>query len=439
MSTVVSRAARPIAAHILALVIGAVVAATAVLFFVTYSGPPPMEPPRPLFAVADALRGSPPPGRRAPPQRDFGRDRPLTVARTDAAPPPRWRESADAATAARIAALLRVPATQVIANTELRPRRGGRELFGRFTVAWRTGDGWRVVRNATGSAFTRWHANTLAAMALAIALLALPAWALARAVSRPLRELARAAAAAQAGAARPDFPTGGPAEVRALTAAVGAMHDRLASHAEGRTAMLGAIAHDLGTPLSRLAFHVDRLPESLRDRAMADIDEMRAMIADTLRFARDESASGEAVRLDLASLIDSLVEDMAVAGAPVTARPGERAVVRGDAGALRRLFANLIDNAVRYGGEAAVAWRIEGGTVCVTVADRGPGVPATQAERLFEPFVRGEASRNRATGGTGLGLAIVRSITARHGGSVSLGPRDDGAGAVAAVVLPLAR
>ena len=437
MSTVARPGARPIAVRILALVIGAVVAATAVLFFVTYSGPPPMEPPRPLFAIADALHGVS--ARSDPRPRGFGRDRPLVVTRAAAPPAPRWRESADAATAARIATLMRVPASQVVAHTELRPRQGGRELFGRFTVAWRTPAGWRIVRNAAGPAFTRWHANTLGAMALAIALLSLPAWALARAISRPLRDLARAATMAQAGAARPDFPLDGPAEVRALTAAVGAMHDRLAGHAEARTAMLGAIAHDLGTPLSRLAFYVEQLPDAARERASADIDEMRAMIAATLRFARDESVGEAPVRLDLGSLIDSLAEDMAIAGTPVTAEPGERAVVRGDAGALRRLFANLIDNAVRYGGEAAVAWQVEAEGVRVSVADRGPGIDAAQAERLFEPFVRGEASRNRATGGTGLGLAIVRAIATRHGGRVTLQKRGDGAGAVATVVLPLVR
>lgn len=437
MSIVARRGARPIAVRILALVIGAVVAATAVLFFVTYNGPPPMEPPRPLFAIADALRGAPASFHLQ--RHPFARDRPLIVTRADAPPAPRWRESTDAATAARIAALMQVPTSRVVANTELRPRQGGRELFGRFTVAWRTPAGWRIVRNASAPAFTRWHANTLGAMALAIALLSLPAWALARAISRPLRHLARAATKAQAGAARPDFPLDGPTEVRALTAAVSAMHDRLAGHAEARTAMLGAIAHDLGTPLSRLAFYVEQLPDAARERASADIDEMRAMIADTLRFARDESAGDAPVRLDLGSLIDSLVEDMAIAGTPVTAEPGERAVVRGDAGALRRLFANLIDNAVRYGGEAAVAWHVEAEGVQVSIADRGPGIDPAQAERLFEPFVRGEASRNRATGGTGLGLAIVRAITARHGGRVTLDNRRGRAGAVATVMLPLAR
>jgi two-component system, OmpR family, sensor kinase len=128
-----------------------------------------------------------------------------------------------------------------------------------------------------------------------------------------------------------------------------------------------------------------------------------------------------------------------VGGAAVTVAAGPRAVVSGDPSGLRRLFANLIGNALRYGDSAVLAWRIEDGRVTVTVADRGPGIDPAQAERLFEPFVRGDPSRNRSTGGTGLGLAIVRSIAARHGGTAALANRDDAAGAVATVTLPLAR
>ncbi|MGJ3626736.1 sensor histidine kinase [Sphingomonas sp. MMS24-JH45] len=113
-----------------------------------------------------------------------------------------------------------------------------------------------------------------------------------------------------------------------------------------------------------------------------------------------------------------------------------RAVVRGNSTALRRLFANLIENAVRYGDRAVVGWRVEGGSVDAWVADEGPGIDPAQAERLFQPCVRGDPSRNRATGGTGLGLAIARSIATRHGGAATL--ENGEKGAIARVVLPLA-
>lgn len=291
------------------------------------------------------------------------------------------------------------------------------EVRGPFQVGWRRANRWRTVERSPDGLFTPWHRVTLAAIALALAFLSALAWFVARAISRPLRQVADAALATRAGGPLAPLPRGGASEVRDLSHAVETMHDRLLRHAEGRTIMLGAIAHDLGTPLSRLAFHVELLPEASRARAAADIDEMRRMIAATLALARDEAHRGEAVRIDLGSLLDSLLEDMAVAGSAVTLIAGPRTIVRGDPGALRRVFQNLIENAVRYGGATAIGWTADGETVDVTVDDHGPGLGAADPERLFEPFVRGDPSRNRATGGTGLGLAIVRTLAERHGGA----------------------
>jgi signal transduction histidine kinase len=287
---------------------------------------------------------------------------------------------------------------------------------------------------------SQWQLTMLAAVLGAMLLLAGPAWWLARAISKPLRQLGATAATARAGAPLGPVPQGGAAEVRDLARAVSAMHDRLARHAEGRTAMLAAISHDLGTPLSRLAFWIERLPEEARIRANGDIDEMRAMIGAALRFARDEAGEQADQRIDLGSLLDSLIEDMNVAGAPASLEAGPRAIVRGNPQALRRLFSNLVENAIRYGDAAFLRWRIDGRVAEIMVDDSGPGFDATTAERLFEPFVRGDPSRNRETGGTGLGLAIVRSIAEAHGGTVTLGNRDreSGGGGRVCVRLPLA-
>ncbi|MEH3047887.1 sensor histidine kinase [Sphingomonas adhaesiva] len=418
--------------------IGSVVAATAILFFVTFSGPPPMAPPRPLEAITAALTGRPQPPYHPRRHREEEPVAPLIVTRAAALPTPRSREQADPGTRARIAALLGTDVARVVAYTELRPRFGGRDLFGSFTVGWAAPDGWRVVHSPPRPRFTRWHARTLAAMLIAILALSLPAWALARAITRPLARLADAADRAGTGAPLPALPEGG-REVRELAQAVATMHARLAGHAESRTAMLGAIAHDLGTPLSRLAFWVEQLPDAARDRAVADIDEMRAMIAQTLRFAREDAGALDDTLVELSSLLDALAQDMALGGEAIGVTPGPRVVVRGDPGELRRLFANLIGNALRYGESAMLSWRVEGARVVVTVADRGPGIDPAQAERLFDPFVRGDPSRNRATGGSGLGLAIVRSIAGRHGGTATLANRADGAGAEALVTFPVAR
>lgn len=140
------------------------------------------------------------------------------------------------------------------------------------------------------------------------------------------------------------------------------------------------------TPLSRIAFWVEQLPEEASERASA--------------------------------------------GTPVEVAAGERAVVRGDPSALRRLFANLIENAVRYGERARIGWASEPGWVETAIEDDGPGFDPARAESLFSPFFRGESSRNRATGGTGLGLAIVRSVAEAHGGEVRLENRPGGGGRV---------
>ncbi|MDF7774701.1 ATP-binding protein, partial [Sphingomonas sp. AOB5] len=228
---------------------------------------------------------------------------------------------------------------------------------------------------------------------------------------------------------RTPIPREGPREVRELAGALDAMQSRILEQAEGRTTMLAAIAHDMGTPITRLAFWVEQLPDAARDRANADIDEIRAMLATVLRFARDERADARD-RIELGSLIESLVDDMTAAGTPVDMESGPRVVLRGDSQSLRRLFANLIENAVRYGKVANIAYSAaDPGWVEVSVSDRGPGFPANP-ESLFTPFVRGESSRNRATGGTGLGLAIVRSIAEAHGGTVSLENRTEGGGCV---------
>lgn len=430
MSTIAEhRPVRSIAAPILVLVLGAIVLTAVVLFAVTFNGPPPKDPPRGIASIAFALRTGRQPGDPGPPLRIYTADRP---------PIPLGPEHADTDAAQRLAHALHVPHGDVVAMIVRTPPGIPSAFVGGFAFGWRTPAGWRIVEGRPGPRFSNWHSRTLIAMSITILLLSIPAWWIARIISGPLRRLANAADQARAGADRPVFPAGGPAEVRALTTAVADMHDRLTRHAEQRTNMLAAIAHDMGTPLSRLAFWVEQLPEGARDRASADIDEMRAMISDTLNFARDEAGERDSSLVELGSLLDSVVEDMGVGGAAVSLTPGPRAVVRGDPRALRRVFANLIGNAIRYGDAARLNWAVTGGEATIRIEDDGPGIDPAKADRLFDPFVRGDPSRNRATGGTGLGLAIARAIVIRHEGHVALANREGG-GAVATVSLPLAR
>lgn len=417
-----------IAMSIFALVIGAVLTATAVFVAISFRGPPPRDPPHSIEMVAAAMRGE-------VPRHRFGQ--PLRVAEARTRPAPTAAMVAQPSAALHVAQLLGVPPGEVFAWADQRPIGMDSAFIGDFIVAWRHGATWRVVTNPPSPIFKRWHYVTLLAMLATILALTWPAWALARAISRPIRRIAESAGEARAGVPLGPMPQGGVGEVRILSRAISRMHDRLSRHAEGRTIMLAAIAHDLGTPLSRLAFWVEQLPDDARIRADADLEEMRAMLGAVLRFARDESKPDADARIELGSLLDSLTEDMNVAGAPVTITPGARAIVRGDPQALRRLFANLVENAIRYGQSALIGWQIADGTVTVTIDDQGPGFGPVADDRLFDPFVRGDPSRNRETGGTGLGLAIVRSIAEAHRGSVSL-DNAPGGGRVC-VTLPLDR
>lgn len=419
---------RSIAVSIFLLVTGSVLAAALALFSVTFKGPPPRPAPLQLTKLAVALEHSTPPP---------GNEQGLRIVTRAGQPEPRGPERLEPPEhpmVIALAGLLRTPPTQIMVYTS-EMQRTNDEIRGPFTVGWRVPGGWRIAETAPPRVLTSWHIVTLFAMLGVLIVLGAAAWWIARRISLPIQRLAEAAKRARPGV-REAIPTDGPLEVRELAEAIGAMQARILQQAEGRTVMLGAIAHDLGTPLSRVAFWIEQLPDEARARAAADIDEMRAMLSAALALARDESAPASPTRLDLGSLIESLVDDLAAAGAPVSAEAGPRVVLRGDSAALRRMFTNLVENAVRYGERAALGWRADGGWAEVTVDDAGPGFDPDRAESLFAPFVRGETSRNRATGGTGLGLAIVRSIAEAHGGEVRLETRAGGGGRVR-VRLPL--
>lgn len=415
---------RSIVVPMVALVLAAALLATIVQFAIMFNGPPPGGGPVSIARVAEVLRTG-----QVPPEAE----RRLILTRTTSDTFGRADERPWPARDAVIADILHRPADQIRGTYffPARMRGGGdpaQDLFGGFTVAMQDGEGWIVVSSAPRPAFTSWHFRRLLGMAATLLILSLLAWFVASRISRPIRELAQAATRARLGTREP-IPAGGPREVRELALAFDTMQTRILQQAEGRTAMLAAIAHDLGTPLSRIAFWVEQLPDEARERASADIGEMRAMLGAALRFARDESSDPGHGRLDLGSLIESLADDLAAAGKPVGAEAGPRVVLRGDPAALRRLFANLIENAVRYGDHARLSWAAGEGWAEVIVDDDGPGFP-DGADALFAPFVRGETSRNRATGGTGLGLAIVRSIAEAHGGRVTLENRPAGGGRV---------
>ncbi|MDP2260261.1 MAG: ATP-binding protein [Caulobacter sp.] len=312
-----------------------------------------------------------------------------------------------------------------------------RVVFAPFKVGVRQPDGrWRVVQPRPSLRLGSWQLHILLTIALSTLIVAPVAWLFARRLSAPIALFAEAAERLGRDPKAPPLEVAGSREVAAATEAFNRMQERLRRYVEDRTAMVGAIAHDLRTPLTRLRFRIEAAPDELQGKLAAEIDQMDAMISATLAFVRDTTRAGPREKLELSSLVESIMDEAAETGSDATALPSGRLVVEGDPIALRRLVGNLVENALKYGQRARGRVFAEDGCAIVEIEDDGPGVATAEIERLFEPFYRGEPSRSRETGGAGLGLAVVRSIARGHGGDVTLHNRAGG-GLTARVSLPL--
>lgn len=277
-----------------------------------------------------------------------------------------------------------------------------------------------------------------AMLVMTVIVAAATAWAVRR-VTAPLGMMAAAAERLGRDVNAPPVAEAGSREMRQAAQSFNQMQARLQRLLENRTRMLAALSHDLRTPLTLLRLRAEALPPSdERERMLNTLGEADTMVAATLSFARDQTASEPLRRMDLAALLGAIADDMADAGLKVTMTPAEPAVLDCQPGALRRAISNLIDNALKYGGCAQVSLARDAASVRVTVDDNGPGIPETELQRVFEPFHRLEESRSRDTGGAGLGLSIAQAIVQAHGGEIVLANRPGG-GLRAAIVLPLRR
>ena len=313
------------------------------------------------------------------------------------------------------------PASQVGYIRLAMQRPDGQWLVGRMSVPRR--DPWLVARLIGATA------------ALYLIVLGAAIW-LALRLVRPLRDLT-GAAERFAGRGAPEVVAArGPEDLRQAIAAFNAMNERLASLLDEKDRMLGALGHDLRTPLASLRLRIEAMePEAERDAAVAKIEEMAATLEDILALARTGRARGRMKSLDVTALVEAVAQDFADQGRKVHFAESPRLVADADAGLLRRAVANLVDNALAYAGEARVRVAPVGGAIEIRVEDDGPGIPADSLEDVLRPFHRLEASRSRETGGAGLGLAIVRGVAEGHGGSLrleNLTPQ----GLAAVIVLP---
>jgi len=273
-------------------------------------------------------------------------------------------------------------------------------------------------------AFTWAFAAAMGSMAIIVILASIFA---VRRVTAPLGIVTRAAQRLGRDMNAEPIPETGSLEMRQAAQAFNDMQRRLQAVLRNRTTMLAALSHDLRTPLTLLRLRTEGLPDSEdRTRMLASIDTLDAMVAATLAYARDTTAPESWRRTDIASLVGSIVDDMADAGMDVTMIASVPIVLECQPHNLRRAITNLVENAVKYGTRARV--RIEQAATGVRIAidDDGPGIPAEDLARVFDPFFRLEQSRSRDTGGTGLGLAIARTIAEAHDGRITLANRPQG-------------
>ena len=284
-----------------------------------------------------------------------------------------------------------------------------------------------------------------------LAVMGVAAWAGAAWLTRPMQQLAQAAlhlgqsmtqpVGTQAQRSEPMCldDSAGPLEVRQMARSFNDMACRLQSQFEERSLLMGAVSHDLRTPLTRLRMRLERLqPDPVVDRCVQDIRDINALIEGVLDALNEERQFETPVPIDGLALVQAMVDDLAEQGmqASMDEVPMAELTAWAQPVALQRVLSNLISNALRYGQQAKVSVGTSQDRWHITVDDCGPGIPEAMLNEVFKPFVRLDPSRNRDSGGVGLGLYIARELTWRQGGQLTLSNRPEG-GLRAILNLPL--
>ena len=305
-------------------------------------------------------------------------------------------------------------------------------LLSGFEIGAKLPDGrWLTMKQGRNWETIGWMGRAALAVGAMLLLATLLALFFARRLARPIQGFANAVQAVGVDPQSEPVAEKGPREMRRAARAVNDMQARLRALIADRTKTLATVAHDMRTPLMRLRLTAENADPVLREKMAKEIGEVEALVASFISFARDDPAEEARVRVDLSALLQSLVDDQAATGRNVSFDGAQRFIVTGQSLGLKRLFNNLIDNAVKYGGVARVRLTEDNGAAIVDVEDDGPGVPLAEREDVFKPFVRLTA----AAGGAGLGLPAARSIARAHGGDIVI--LDSERGAKFRTTLPL--
>jgi len=250
-------------------------------------------------------------------------------------------------------------------------------------------------------------------------------WLLLRRITRPLAALTnRLEHFAQTRDADGQLAPEGPDDIARLIEAHNAMEWRISALLDEKDVMLGAIGHDLKTPLAALRVRIETVEDAVeRQRMAGTIEDIARTLDDILSLARVGRPTDAMEMTELSALVASVVEEFEDMSDPVELGETTRIALPLRPTWIRRALRNLIGNAVRYGKVARVSLERQGETAIIRIADDGPGIPEDKIALMLEPFTRGEPSRNSETGGAGLGLTLARAIAEQHGGMLELANR----------------
>lgn len=315
-------------------------------------------------------------------------------------------------------------------------RRGERQGSTLLIAVEQPGRGWLTIVAPWPEPGARLLWALLGQTLILYVIILLPVLWIVRRLSRPLRDLTRAAETFRPGEPSAPLPLSGPDDIAALIAAFNGLATRVTGMLDEKDRMLGAIGHDLRTPLAALRVRIESVEdEGDRARMAETVAEMNRTLDDILSLARLGRPSEPPTDVDLAALVDAVVEDFRDIGSEVSFVEADRLRMRLRPSLMRRAVRNLIENAVKYGIAATVRVEVGVASVAIVVSDQGPGIPPDRIADVFDAFTRLESSRNRETGGIGLGLALARAIVREAGGEIRLENREGG-GLDAIIALP---
>ncbi len=280
-----------------------------------------------------------------------------------------------------------------------------------------------------------WFGGPLVPLTFQFVSLIIAAWYGAKLLTRPIQRLSDAAERLSENLDSPPLDESGPREARQAAHTFNLMQQRILEQMQQRSRMLGAVSHDLRTPLSRLKLRLEQIDDDkLQGQMRQDLDDMISMLDSTLTYLHEQRTSEAPQWMDVQALVESLSENAQDQGSNVQAS-GHCAPLQVQPMALRSCINNLLDNALRYAGDALITLEDSREELVIKVIDHGPGIAADKREAVFEPFFRLEGSRNRNSGGVGLGMTIAREAAERLGGQLSL-EETSGGGLTAVIRLP---